>query len=86
MKYLRMMGLALGAALFAGHASAEELTGTLKNIKETGAINLGAVLAAVEATGMPLNKHRVVIFGAGTAGIGVADQLRDVLNPRLQTQ
>jgi malate dehydrogenase (oxaloacetate-decarboxylating) len=49
------------------------------DVQGTGAINLGAVLAAVEATGVPLNKHRVVIFGAGTAGIGVADQLRDEL-------
>ncbi len=36
-----LLGLALAAALGAGQASAEELTGTLKNIKETGAITLG---------------------------------------------
>ena len=41
MKYLRVIGLALGAAFCAGHANAEELTGTLKNIKETGAITIG---------------------------------------------
>src|ERR1700732_2342946 len=41
MKHLRMIGLALAAALGAGQANAEELTGTLKNIKETGAITLG---------------------------------------------
>jgi len=41
MKYFRMMGLALAAAFSAGQASAQELTGTLKNIKETGAITLG---------------------------------------------
>src|SRR6201992_2510609 len=41
MKYLHSIGLTLAAALFAGHAGAEELTGTLKNIKETGAITLG---------------------------------------------
>ena len=34
-------GLALAAGLCAGQAHAEELTGTLKNIKETGAITLG---------------------------------------------
>jgi malate dehydrogenase (oxaloacetate-decarboxylating) len=49
------------------------------DVQGTGAINLGAVLAAVETTGVSLNKHRIVIFGAGTAGIGVADQLRDEL-------
>jgi glutamate/aspartate transport system substrate-binding protein len=41
MKYSRIIGLALAAAFCAGQASAEELTGTLKNIKETGAITLG---------------------------------------------
>src|SRR5882672_8802562 len=41
MKRLRVMGLALAAAFCASQANAEELTGTLKNIKETGAITLG---------------------------------------------
>ena len=41
MKRLRMIGLALAAALAAGHANAEELTGTLKKVKETGAIIIG---------------------------------------------
>ena len=36
-----LLGLALAAALGASQAGAEELTGTLKNIKETGAITLG---------------------------------------------
>src|SRR5689334_24749773 len=35
------IGLALAAALGAGQAGAQELTGTLKNIKDTGAITLG---------------------------------------------
>ena len=33
------------------------------------------MLAAVRATGIGLADHRIVIFGAGTAGIGIADQL-----------
>ena len=41
MKRLRMIGLALAAVLLAGPANAEELTGTLKKIKETGAITIG---------------------------------------------
>src|SRR3979409_2703226 len=41
MKQLRMIGLALTAALCAGQANAEELTGTLKKIKETGTITIG---------------------------------------------
>lgn len=46
------------------------------DIQGTGAVNLAAVLAAVRATGTDLRDHRVVIYGAGTAGMGIADQLR----------
>ncbi len=46
------------------------------DIQGTGAVNLAAVLAAVRATGTELKDHRVVVFGAGTAGTGIADQLR----------
>src|SRR4030081_3820708 len=41
MKCLPMIGLALAAALAAGQANAEELNGTLKKVKETGAITIG---------------------------------------------
>ena len=41
MKHLRMIGLGLAAAFCAGQANAEELTGTLRKIKETGAIIIG---------------------------------------------
>jgi glutamate/aspartate transport system substrate-binding protein len=41
MKHKHMIGFALAAALCAGPATAQELTGTLKNIKETGAITIG---------------------------------------------
>ncbi|MEU7556898.1 NAD-dependent malic enzyme [Streptomyces eurythermus] len=49
------------------------------DIQGTGAVNLAAVLSGVRAAGVPLPEHRIVVFGAGTAGIGVADQLRDAL-------
>jgi malate dehydrogenase (oxaloacetate-decarboxylating) len=45
------------------------------DIQGTGAVNLAAVLAATKATGVPLAGHRIVIFGMGTAGTGIADQL-----------
>ena len=41
MKHMKILGFALAAALGASQAQAEELTGTLKNVKETGAITLG---------------------------------------------
>jgi len=49
------------------------------DIQGTGAITLAAAISAVRACGTPLRNQRVVIFGAGTAGIGVADQLRDAM-------
>ncbi|MDA1810231.1 oxaloacetate-decarboxylating malate dehydrogenase [Bacillus sp. HSTU-bmb18] len=49
------------------------------DIQGTGAVSLAAVLSAVQASGVPLSEHRVVVFGAGTAGIGIADQVRDAM-------
>lgn len=47
------------------------------DIQGTAAVVLAAVLAAVETTGVPLREHRIVSFGAGSAGIGIAELLRD---------
>ncbi len=49
------------------------------DIQGTSAVNLAAVLSGAQASGVPLRDHRIVIYGAGTAGIGIADQLRDAL-------
>src|SRR5947199_2216432 len=45
----------------------------------TGAITLAAAIPAVRVCGTPLRNQRVVIFGAGTAGIGIADQMCDAM-------
>jgi len=57
----------------------DELPSFNDDIQGTGAVNLAAVLAAVTATGAELTGHRIVIFGAGSAGIGIADQLTAAL-------
>ena len=49
------------------------------DMQGTGAVNLAAVLAGARASQTALTQHRVVIFGSGTAGIGIADQLRDAM-------
>ncbi len=49
------------------------------DMQGTGAITLAAAISAVRALGTPMRNQRVVIFGAGTAGIGVADQIRDAM-------
>ena len=49
------------------------------DMQGTGAVNLAAVLAGARASQTPLTQHRVVIFGSGTAGIGIADQLVEAM-------
>lgn len=49
------------------------------DMQGTGAVVLGGVMAAALASGVPLAEQRVVIFGAGTAGIGIADLIRDAM-------
>ena len=46
-----------------------------EDLQGTGAIALAAAISAVRVCGTPLRHQRVVIFGAGTAGIGAADQI-----------
>ncbi len=49
------------------------------DMQGTGAITLAAAISAVRVCGTPLRNQRVVIFGAGTAGIGIADQIRNAM-------
>ncbi len=49
------------------------------DIQGTAAVVLAAVLAAVRHTGVPLPQHRVLIYGAGTAGVGIADIIREAM-------
>ncbi len=46
------------------------------DIQGTAAVALGTVLSAVSVTGGNLKDQQIVMFGAGSAGIGVADGLR----------
>src|SRR4030095_14698513 len=43
------------------------------------AVVLAAALAALRASGTRMADQRVVIHGAGTAGVGIADMLRQVM-------
>jgi malate dehydrogenase (oxaloacetate-decarboxylating) len=61
------------------------------DLQGTGAITLAAALSALKITGEPFRDQRVVVFGAGTAGVGIADQLRsamvrDGLDPKEATR
>jgi malate dehydrogenase (oxaloacetate-decarboxylating) len=46
------------------------------DIQGTSAVALGAILGAVSVTGKSLKEQQIVMLGAGSAGIGVADGLR----------
>jgi malate dehydrogenase (oxaloacetate-decarboxylating) len=49
------------------------------DIQGTAAVALGAILSAVKVTGKNLKDQQIVIFGAGSAAIGVADGLREAM-------
>ncbi|HAA8401876.1 NAD-dependent malic enzyme [Listeria monocytogenes] len=45
------------------------------DIQGTGAMVVAAVLATIQVSKIPLSEQKIIIFGAGIAGIGIADQL-----------
>jgi malate dehydrogenase (oxaloacetate-decarboxylating) len=49
------------------------------DMQGTAAVVLAAAFAGVKAAGSRMRDQRVVIHGAGTAGIGIADMMRDVM-------
>jgi malate dehydrogenase (oxaloacetate-decarboxylating) len=49
------------------------------DVQGTAAIVLGVVLAAIRVAGAPLKDQEIAVLGAGSAAIGVADDLRAAL-------
>ncbi|TBU26621.1 hypothetical protein BD309DRAFT_884853 [Dichomitus squalens] len=47
------------------------------DVQGTGAVTLAALMAAVGVTKSKLAEQRIVVYGAGTAGLGITKQLRD---------
>ena len=45
------------------------------DIQGTAAVATGTLLSAIEVTGVPLTEQRIAIFGAGSAGCGIAGLL-----------
>ena len=57
----------------------DELLTFNDDIQGTSAVALGAILAAVRVSAKSLKDQQIVMFGAGSAGIGVADGLREAM-------
>ena len=45
------------------------------DVQGTAAVATGALLAAINVTGIPLAQQKIAVFGAGSAGIGIASLL-----------
>lgn len=50
------------------------------DVQGTGVITLAAIMAGLHVSGLKLTDMRLVVFGSGTAGIGIADQVRDAIS------
>ena len=49
------------------------------DVQGTGCVTLAAILAGLDVSKQKLSDLRMVVFGAGTAGVGIADQVRDAI-------
>ncbi|MDJ0275874.1 NAD-dependent malic enzyme [Sphingomonas sp. 2R-10] len=82
----RFPGVLLQWEDFAGH-NAHKLLGRYRDrllsfnddIQGTAATAVGTLLSAIERTGTPLAEQRILLFGAGAAGCGIADMLLQAL-------
>ncbi|NLE97404.1 MAG: NAD-dependent malic enzyme [Propionibacterium sp.] len=57
----------------------DELCAFNDDIQGTASVVLAAALAAVHRTGTRMRDQRIVVYGAGSAGIGIAEAMRDVM-------
>lgn len=49
------------------------------DVQGTGCVTLAAMLAGLHVSNLKLSDLRMVVFGSGTAGTGIADQVRDAI-------
>ncbi|EJD41506.1 hypothetical protein AURDEDRAFT_68655 [Auricularia subglabra TFB-10046 SS5] len=49
------------------------------DVQGTGAVTLATLMSAVGVTKSNLSEQRIVVYGAGTAGLGIACQIRDAM-------
>lgn len=49
------------------------------DIQGTGCVTLAAIMAAFQVSGIKWDEARFVMFGSGSAGTGIADQIKDAI-------
>lgn len=49
------------------------------DVQGTGCITPSAIMSGLHVSNLKLSDMRLVVFGSGTAGIGIADQVRDAI-------
>ena len=49
------------------------------DVQGTGCVTLAAIMAGLHVCKLKLTDMRMVVFGSGTAGTGIADQVRDAI-------
>ncbi|GGI80552.1 NAD-dependent malic enzyme [Legionella impletisoli] len=57
----------------------DELCTFNDDIQGTGAVTLSALLAGCDITGVQLENQRIVVYGAGSAGTGISEQMVDAM-------
>ena len=49
------------------------------DVQGTGCVTLAAIMAALHVSKLKLTDMRMIVFGSGSAGTGIADQVRDAI-------
>jgi len=49
------------------------------DVQGTGAVTLAGIMSALHVSNVKFSEVRIVMFGAGTAGTGIADQIQDAI-------
>lgn len=49
------------------------------DVQGTGCVTLAAIMAGLHVSKQKFKDLRMVVFGAGSAGLGIADQVRDAI-------
>lgn len=49
------------------------------DVQGTGCVTLAAIMAGLHVSNLKLTDMRMIVFGSGSAGTGIADQVQDAI-------